>query len=598
MSKVFSDWYDALSDFKRSIEKDLIEIRAHKAEVQTLREEMFSELNRGRYIRDDHRVIISAPEIIIGNVDSWGELLDSSGSTVIVRGNSVSLEGAGVGGSVETRAPRIVQRAVDPGNDGEEDVVGEVSEIISKAKNIVIQSHNEEGAFATPDLSGNAGSIIMHADTDMIFDASIKAETHKKEISSYISVLEEEKSILKSESDNLLSKFESLMNDLEDLLKSQNDLMVTEEDVRSNIAEVLENSETLESLMSPLFVAYAECSRKISQLAETTRKISALKKQHDNVITGEEYTDNATGSRISLSGERIELKSVDGENNYRENASAGVDVLSNKINFAAVNKDSSLKEKGKISLSAMNMELTTTDNKNLQAENDTLQKGEFEAKGNVLIRSKNICLESVDYEIAEKTYKEKELTNEGNITIRAEKVDISTNDTEGKATGQVSVNSKKIDLKSMDLDKENRTDKALSTGSSMMLVSEKMFLGNKDKDTESKLLQLSSETIGTFAKETYELQQGEKKSVIQASEGRIALSGDQLELYGDTTLNSKTTFKSDITGPKAEFDSVTAKSHFKSPNISDGMAAAGGGGGGTLTAKLQKEEVPQENNNN
>ena len=146
----------------------------------------------------------------------------------------------------------------------------------------------------------------------------------------------------------------------------------------------------------------------------------------------------------------------------------------------------------------------------------------------------------------------------------------------------------------MDLDQENRTDKALSTGSSMMLVSEKMFLGNKDKDTESKLLQLSSETIGTFAKETYELQQGEKKSVIQASEGRIALSGDQLELYGDTTLNSKTTFKSDITGPKAEFDSVTAKSQFKSPNISDGMAAGSASGGDSLKAKLDLEELTKK----
>ena len=33
---------------------------------------------------------------------------------------------------------------------------------------------------------------------------------------------------------------------------------------------------------------------------------------------------------------------------------------------------------------------------------------------------------------------------------------------------------------------------------------------------------------------------------------------------------------------------------FKSPNISDGMAAGGGGGGGSLSAKLKTEDAPKE----
>ena len=40
------------------------------------------------------------------------------------------------------------------------------------------------------------------------------------------------------------------------------------------------------------------------------------------------------------------------------------------------------------------------------------------------------------------------------------------------------------------------------------------------------------------------------------------------------------------------FDNVEAKSAFKSPNISDGMAA-GGGGGGSISAKLTAEEVKE-----
>jgi hypothetical protein len=41
-------------------------------------------------------------------------------------------------------------------------------------------------------------------------------------------------------------------------------------------------------------------------------------------------------------------------------------------------------------------------------------------------------------------------------------------------------------------------------------------------------------------------------------------------------------------------DSIEAKSAFKSPNISDGMAAGAGGGGGSLSAKLQSEDAPEE----
>ena len=52
--------------------------------------------------------------------------------------------------------------------------------------------------------------------------------------------------------------------------------------------------------------------------------------------------------------------------------------------------------------------------------------------------------------------------------------------------------------------------------------------------------------------------------------------------------------KDELKAPKATIDSVEAKSAFKSPNISDGMAAGGGGGGGSLSAKLKAEDAPKE----
>ena len=74
MDYTFSDWQKTLEDFQSSVEKDLKEIRKHKAEVQAIKAEILNELNRGRYIRDDHRIVISAPEVIIGNVDKSGRV--------------------------------------------------------------------------------------------------------------------------------------------------------------------------------------------------------------------------------------------------------------------------------------------------------------------------------------------------------------------------------------------------------------------------------------------------------------------------------------------------------------------------------------------
>ena len=67
-----------------------------------------------------------------------------------------------------------------------------------------------------------------------------------------------------------------------------------------------------------------------------------------------------------------------------------------------------------------------------------------------------------------------------------------------------------------------------------------------------------------------------------------AMSGsDKNQICGDTEV------KGEVKAPKATIDNVEAKSAFKSPNISDGMAA-GGGGGGKVSAKLKTEDAPEK----
>ena len=139
MDYIFEDWEKKLSNFEGSVEKDLAEIRKCKAEIQQMKLDVVAELQKGRYVRDTQRLVLSAPEIIIGNVDCNGALF-AGGSTVIVRGTQVGVEGAGEGGCLELRAPSIREIAEDPGTDGQEHVVGSLSEVVSQARNIIIQS--------------------------------------------------------------------------------------------------------------------------------------------------------------------------------------------------------------------------------------------------------------------------------------------------------------------------------------------------------------------------------------------------------------------------------------------------------------------------
>ena len=131
---------------------------------------------------------------------------------------------------------------------------------------------------------------------------------------------------------------------------------------------------------------------------------------------------------------------------------------------------------------------------------------------------------------------------------------VKVTDTEGKATGKLALNAKVLEVKSMDVDKDKRTDKSLAKGSTMLLLSEKMFVGARDSKMKSTQLQVSSDKTGVFAENTLELQQA--KAVVQLSGGNAAVGGGSLDLYGKTTLQSDVTAKGAIKGGDIEMKNM------------------------------------------
>lgn len=632
MDYIIKDWEKKMSAFESSVEKDLKEIRKCKADIQQMRNEIQREKQGNYFVRDAQRIILSAPEIILGNVDPDGVLYDGAASKIVLRGTDVDLEASGNGGRVETRAASIRQIAEDPGSDGHEHVVGVLSEVVSQARQIVIQSDDATGAFSALPSSGGSG-VCIHTDSQIEISATQTAESREKQLENRIKELETRKSQLKEQAADHKESFGDLIKEIEELMQKREELVKDDNAIRTKYNEMEEANAELELVTESLGEEARSYSAILAMLSETNRLLKCFKEEKSKIKKGDDFKKNATGCAVSILGERIGLASVDGEGNLRDTEGSGIAMTANRVSIAAIEADGKLKEKGQVRIQAKNVEVTTAGTADATYDKGELTKATYEAEGDFTLKSKNITIESVDYEVADKKRKEKQLTADskiklraktievstessanvevddegkltkanykaegdiivrsktltvastdndlendetkekaltagGTITIRAEKMDLAATDTEGKATGSVSINAKDVSLKSMDTDKESHDDKALAAGSTMLIVSETMNVGAKSKDMKSKKVETMSEEISVAADKTLEHSQGDGKASVKLADGKATVEASKTQIGCDTEV------KGEVKAPKATIDKLQVNQSFKSPNITDGM---------------------------
>ena len=649
MEYIFDDWKKILTEFKDSVSKDLEEIHKQKNEVQKMKTDIFNRLDNGKYVRDDDRLVLSAPEIIIGNVDNSGDLKGSG--KIIIRGSEVSIEGVGDQGSITSRATRIRQTAVDPGIDGQENVVYPQSAIISQARSLTMMSNNAIDAFSTVPPNAGESGIHIHADQTLDISASMSSANRKEAVEAQLDQLKTQKDELKDTTDKQMSAIEKIMKDLKDLMEDEGDLNGDPIMVRLNTVELESNHEQISALLPSLYRTMTDFIHTVSQQAEVSRMVTALEAEKNDIKSGTDFTDNGTGASLSLTGEHISIETRDGDGNLRTNDEAGINVKTSRMGISmnlddgtvvedsafgltAANVDIStnapddkgketlaagnvriaskdirieamdyqkkdddytekgLADEGRVAIVAKTIEVDTTNPSNIERDdNGKVTKGEYKAQGDVVIRSKTVAVETLDYEVEDGKLKATTLTKDSTVGIRSEKMTLLAADTEGKATGSISLNAKAVSVKSMDVDKEKLTDSALASGSTMLLLSEKMYVGAKDSKNKSKKMQAVSEEVGLFADNTLEAQQGDGKAVMQLTGGNAAVSGSKTQVYGATTINGKTEVKDELKAPKGTIDNLEAKTSFKSPNISDGISIPAPAAPGSLSTKLKTEDV-------
>ena len=643
----FDDWKSVLQDFKDSVEKDLEEIHKQKDEVTRMKTDIFDRLDNGKYITDEHRIVLSAPEIIIGNVDKSGML--KGGSKIVIRGNDIGLEAAGKEGSISSRATHIGQTAVDPGIDGQENVVYPGSSVVTQARAVTIQSNDATDAFsAVPSVLGESG-VFIHADKTVAVDSAVSSTIHKANIESAIAALKKQKEDLKKASDGQMKEIDSFFSLYKKITEKEEDYTASFETIRGNMLDMEYMREQVDDLMPSIYRVTVDFIRTVSKLAEVSRQIKAFEAEKGAIVTGEDFKKKTTSAAFTLKAEQIRVDTFDGDGNLRTNEEAGISVRAPRMGVSMRNPDGTLVKDGSFGLSAENIDLSTsnpsTDGKTLSADGrfsitskdisltaydyesketgytenalaadgkisfaaktievgtiapsglerddkGKLTKGEYKAEGDVFVRSKNISMETIDYEVGDGELKVKTLTKGSTVAIRSEKVDMMAVDEGGKATGSISVNAKAVSVKSMDVDKESLADSGLASGSTMVLVSEKVSLGQKTGSEKSKAVQVVGDKVGVFADTTFEAQQD--KGVVQLTGGNANLAGGSTQIYGTTTINAATTVKAELKAPSAAIDNLEAKTSFKSPNISDGVSVPGSPSSASLSTKLKAEDV-------
>ena len=431
---IFSNWLTALQNLQSSVSKDLSEIRKQKAEIQQLKADILNEVARGKFIRDDERIVLSAPEIVIGNVDASGMLYGDSG-TIIIRGQKLGLQGVGENGSVETRAALISQTAVDPGPDGIEEVVRPQSAVITQAKHITLQSNTAEddGYFSCSATTTGATGVRIHADEEVEIDASQSVELRKEAIENRLNELKQQAFDLSSAGLTTMAKITGTVAAMEVMLQGQDLINFDEYLLRVTVTILDDLSQVFNSQMPMAYDALENAISLMSRIAEINRRQKALEAEKKLVEDAtEHFQEMETGAHLTVTAEQMSIASKDGDNNIRENPAASISVQTGRLNITSYKKDGSLIDDSYVRIASHDVEISTV---NPQLKEEGKLDGDYVTDGSVQINSKNVSVTAVDYSISDDNYEEKEQTKGSSFSVRTENISMLSYDTEGNSTG-------------------------------------------------------------------------------------------------------------------------------------------------------------------
>ena len=556
-------WEERLNNFKQALDKELQEIQQCKAELAEIQKEVQESLSGIRYILEEGRLVLSAPEIVIGDVDPLG-VLGPRYSKVIIRGNEVKVEGTS---RILNRAPEIHSLAEHPGRDGQESTLPYHSEIVQVARNVLVNGVSDaEVINPNRDMVSRPGvAITSRGSIDV--NASVSCEYETQQLDQAIQALKNQKSQTDKQIADIEKEVKAASMELDLLLKLP-DVNVSDTLVRVNYLDISELHEEYNQKVKRMCEKCMAYYSALATQADTNLRIAALEKQKETVKGRKaNFEEQTTGSSIYLQSERIRLDTRDGDYQTRTNPEAGLFVNSSHISLTSYMDDWKTIEESYLYVGTQKATIST---QNYNYSDPQKGEGEVVTEGEVNILSKTVRVQAVDADLKEFEPTEKALTPESQLTVRMEQTQVQATDTEGKATGLIDMNAKNLRLKSMDVDKESGEEKELSQGSQLQLLAESMFIGSTEEKQQTLLAQVAADRLKLFAKTENEWQLDEDKGLLRLKGGTATFSSKGLEFWGKTTFNDQAQFTVVQVGD-VKVDNIDVSKSSKTPHTSDGV---------------------------
>ena len=556
-------WEERLNNFKQALDKELQDIQQCKAELAEIQKEVQESLSGIRYIREEGRLVLSAPEIVIGDVDPLG-VLGPRYSKVIIRGNEVKVEGTS---RILNRAPEIHSLAEHPGRDGQESTLPYHSEIVQVARNVLVNGVSDaEVINPNRDMVSRPGvAITSRGSIDV--NASVSCEYETQQLDQAIQALKNQKNQTDKQIADIEKEVKAASMELDLLLKLP-DVNVSDTLVRVNYLDISELHEEYNQKVKRMCEKCMAYYSALATQADTNLRIAALEKQKETVKGRKaNFEEQTTGSSIYLQSERIRLDTRDGDYHTRTNPEAGFFVNSSHISLTSYMDDWKTIEESYLYVGTQKATIST---QNYNYSDPQKGEGEVVTEGEVNILSKTVRVQAVDADLKEFEPTEKALTPESQLTVRMEQTQVQATDTEGKATGLIDMNAKNLRLKSMDVDKESGEEKELSQGSQLQLLAESMFIGSTEDKQQTLLAQVAADRLKLFAKTENEWQLDEDKGLLRLKEGTATFSSKGLEFWGKTTFNDQAQFTVVQVGD-VKVDNIDVSKSSKTPHTSDGV---------------------------
>lgn len=549
---ILDEWNEKIEDFKASVDKELDEMHKCKNEVAKIKEDIYNHVFSGYYMRDDNCIVISAPEVIIGNVDKSGTI--KGPSKVTIRSNDVNLEGVGKGGAIKARANTISNVCEDPGIDGREAVVYNSTSFTCQANNIIIDSTKSMNTYAHEPKSIASG-LSLHSDTNISIDASVENKTLEDSINAQISALDTSIEKYNEDISKSNESLEASMSAIKDTLNTQKGLWGSEDLCNANVAAIDTLSVLVTKSSMKLFKQIDKHLALLSNLAEAKRKKSALKSmtvksEKNNIIIKDEKYKESSGANISLNAEAITLTTKNGEHEICEGEKSGVNLTGVKnIHIDGKNGDGTLIEDSNLQVESQHINLFTNQSKK---EEEKKPYHLDKADGEVRINSKSIIVSANDYEAPkEKGEGEKPSSDDlypvsavaegSTILIGANSIEVTSADKDGKADGKISINSKDLTIQSANVEKKKEGEEGnddgkvnLAEGGIAKIFAETINIGGDDKDTcLAKTAMVKAEQEKLIGEKDILVQQGkeDKNSIAIDENGNINVKSENSQLF-------------------------------------------------------------------